>query len=93
MPDRSRVPYTPAEDAAIFAARGPRLAVLAEQWGRTQAALISRRHKLRKSGAAPKIPLAGLQSPAHRPPPPGPNFARPVWFVSENLHKIALARR
>jgi hypothetical protein len=93
MADRWRDPYTPAEDAAILYARGHGLAILAEQWGRTQAALSSRRNKLRKTGAAPRMPLAELQPLYHRPPPPGPNFARPEFFVSENLSKIAMVRR
>ncbi len=91
MPARDH--YTPAEDAMIRSADASRLTVLAEKWGRTKAALSSRRTKLRRTGAALKMPLAELQPPHHRPPPPGPNFARPEFFVSENLHKIALARR
>ena len=79
-------PYTPAEDAEILTANASHLAVLAERWDRTQVALISRRYKLRKAGAVPKIPLADLR-------PPGPNFARPAFFVNEDLHKIALIRR
>jgi hypothetical protein len=93
VPARFRDHYTPAEDAEIVAADGARLAALAEQWGRTTAALTSRRTKLRRSGVTPRPPLVTLQPLAHRPRSLGPNFARPAFFESEDLGKIALARR
>ena len=91
---RHRTPYTPAEDAAILAAPRAGVAALAERLGRTRGAITSRRYELRRTGVAySKISLAQLAPRSHRPPPPGPNFARPAFFESENLHKIALARR